>query len=505
MDVAHASIADPAPDPIVSGASSDTAAAARLAPLGVKFKFFYGAGALVEGTTTAALTYFLLFYLTTVCGLSGTAAGTALLVGLLIDAVADPFIGLMSDNTRSRLGRRYPYLLFGIVPLAIAFALLFSIPASLGGFGLLAYATLCAMAVRIGQSIYNLPYVAVGAEVSDDYQERSSIVAYRISFTMLGTFAAIALGLGIFMAGPSGLNDRGAYIPFAWTCAALVTVGGLSAAFATRGVAHRLHEATPGDGPIFNSFARELRDVFRNRSFMAIFGAVLAFFIAQGMAGALAIHLNRYFWQLSTDAVQMILIGATLGPFLGAPLAALLSRRIDKKALAIASFLLFIVAQFWPPVARIAGLMPFTGDALAGILFVNAIAGGVGLIGAAIGGQSMMADAADEHEHRFGVRREGLFFSGFSLAGKAATGLGGFLAGVALDIISFPTGAGAAEHLSADLIRNLGLVAGPLPAVITLIAPLALAGYTLTRERHAAILADLNDRRRTAAGSDGRE
>lgn len=83
----------------------------------------------------------------------------------------------------------------------------------------------------------------------------------------------------------------------------------------------------------------------------------------------------------------------------------------DKKTLAIASFLLFVVAQFWPPVARIAGLMPFTGGALTGILFVNAIAVGVGLIEAAIGGQSMMADAADEHEHRFGVRREGLLLA----------------------------------------------------------------------------------------------
>jgi GPH family glycoside/pentoside/hexuronide:cation symporter len=274
-------------------------AAARRRPLGLRFKFFYGAGALVEGTTTAALTYFLLFYLTSVCGLSGTAAGTALLVGLLIDAVADPLIGLVSDNTRSRLGRRLPYLLFGTVPLAIAFALLFSIPASLEGAALIGYATVCAMAVRIGQSVYNLPYVAVGAEVSDDYQERSSIVAYRISFTMLGTFAVIALGLGVFMTGSTGLSDRAAYIPFAWSCAAIIAIGGFAGAYATRGAGERLHASAQGEGPLLGGFARELRDVFRNRSFVVIFVAVLAFFVAQGMASALAIHLNRYFWMLS--------------------------------------------------------------------------------------------------------------------------------------------------------------------------------------------------------------
>lgn len=477
----------------------DASAAARRAPLGLGFKFFYGAGALVEGTITAALTYFLLFYLTSVCGMSGTAAGIALLIGLLVDAVADPLIGLMSDNLRSRLGRRLPFLLFGTIPLALAFGLLFSIPASLGGPALVLYATLCAMAVRIGQSVYNLPYVAVGAEVSDDYQERSSIVAYRISFTMLGTFAVIALGLGLFMARADGLKDRSAYVPFGWACAAIILVGGFSGAIATRRAAPRLHAATPGEGALLSSFTRELRDVFRNRSFVVIFVAVLAFFVGQGMAGALAIHLNSYFWRLSTEAVQLVLIGATLGPFLGAPLAALLSRWIDKKTLAIASFLVFIAAQLWPPVARIAGLLPFEGDALTTLLFINAFAGGAGLIGGAIGAQSMMADAADEHEHRFHVRREGLFFSGLSLAGKAATGLGGFLAGIALDAIGFQAGAEAGQQVATDFVRNLGLAAGPLPALITLIAPLALAGYRLTRERHTDMLAEIDQRRGKAA------
>jgi GPH family glycoside/pentoside/hexuronide:cation symporter len=120
------------------------------------------------------------------------------------------------------------------------------------------------------------------------------------------------------------------------------------------------------------------------------------------------------------------------------------------------------------------------------------------LVGVAIGAQSMMADATDEHEHRFGVRREALFFSGLTLAVKAASGLGGFIAGVALDLIRFPAAAAAKGGdltLAPDVIRNLGLVAGPLPAAITLLAPLALLGYTLSRRRHAAIVADLAERR----------
>nr|WP_302054116.1 MFS transporter [Sphingomonas tagetis] len=462
----------------------------------------YGSGGMIDGITAGSLTYFLLFYLTTVCGLSGTAAGTTLLVGLLIDAVADPLIGLISDNTRSKWGRRYPYLLYGSVPLALLFGLLFSIPSWLSGTGLLLYAGLIAMLLRLCLSVFMLPHVAVGAEVTDDYVERSSIVSYRICFNMLGTFLAIGLGLGVFMAGTDGLLQRDAYVPFGWVCAALIAASGLTAAFATKTVLPRLHAPAPGIGATIPRFARELGEMFRNRSFVVLFVAVAAFFVAQGAAGALALYLNRYFWNLSTEAVQLVLVGATLGPFVGAPLTALLARIFEKKTLAIANFLAFVVTQAWPPLAHMAGVLDPADSLVVPILLFNAVCSGAALVGVAISGQSMMADATDEHEHRFGVRREALFFSGLTLAVKAASGVGGFIAGVALDVIQFPTAAaakGGELSLAPELIRNLGLVAGPLPATITLIAPLALLGYTLSRQRHMAILSDLAKRPAAAA------
>lgn len=476
-------------------------AIARAAPVGAKFKLLYGSGGVIDGITTAALTYFLLFYLTTVCGLSGTVAGTALLVGLLIDAVADPLIGLISDNTRSKYGRRLPFIFFSTIPLAVLFGLIFSIPAWLSGTALLIYAGATAMALRVTISLFLLPFVAVGAEVTDDYVARSSIVTWRISFNMLGTFLAIGLGLGVFMAGKDGLLHRQAYVGFGWSCAALIALTGFAAAFATRQVAPRLHVVEQGEGAALGRFLRELSEVFRNRSFVILFGAVIAFFVAQGTAGALALYLNRYFWGLSSESVQLILIGATLGPFLGAPLTAMLARFFEKKTLAIAMFLIFILTQAWPPLARLAGLVTGPESSVIAILLVNALFGGAALVGVAICAQSMMADATDEHEHRFGVRREALFFSGLTLAVKAASGLGGFIAGVALDVIRFPTAAAAKGGdlaLAPDVIHRLGLVAGPLPALITLAAPIILFGYTLSRRRHADILSDLSTRRTSA-------
>jgi GPH family glycoside/pentoside/hexuronide:cation symporter len=470
----------------------------RHAPVGLKFKLLYGSGALVDGIITAALTYYLLFYLTAVCGLSGSFAGTALLIGLLVDALVEPAIGLLSDNTRSRMGRRLPFMVYGTLPVAVVFALLFSMPASVGHAPLLVYATFCSMAVRIGQSVFNIPYVAVGAEVTDDYSERSSITSYRVCYSMLGIFLAIGLGLGVFMAGPAGLLNRQAYVPFGWTCAALITVGGFGGALATRSVLPRLHVSDRAGGPVFRTFLFEIRDILRNRSFVVLFLAVLAFLVGQGMAAALAIYLYRYFWNLSTTTVQLVLLATTLGPFVGAPLTTLLGRHIEKKPLAIANFSIFVLCQFWPPLARIAGFLPGHGTAVITILILNALVAGAALIGGTIGAQSMMADATDEHEFLFGVRREGLFFSGLTLAAKAATGLGGFMAGVALDLIHFPTSIAAKSadlRLPAEVVRDLGLISGPLPAVITLFAPLALCAYALSQAKHSAILAELKRRR----------
>ncbi len=481
-------------------ATGDLPATGRHAPVGVRFKLTYGSGALIDGVVTAALTYFLLFYLTSVCGMSGTAAGTALLIGLLLDAAVDPLIGLVSDNLRSRLGRRLPLMIAGAGPLALCFALLFSIPAGLSGTPLLIYACVIGAMLRVSLSLFVLPFMAVGAEVTDDYQDRSSIVGYRILFTILGTLLGVVLGLGVFMSGAEGLRDRAAYLGFGWTVAALILSAALLASLATRSVLARLHSAQVSERSLVRRYVADFRDMFRNRTFVILFIASLAFFVGQGMAGALTLYVNRYFWMLSTAQVQLTFLGGAVGPLVGAPVTALLTRRFEKKHLAIANFLLFVLTQAWPPLARIAGLLPWSGSSIVLILIGNALVGGAALVGAAICAQSMMGDATDEHEHRFGVRREGLFFAGLTLAVKTASGLGGFLAGVALDLVHFPTGAAekaANLRLSSAVLRDLGIIGGPVPAAVTLLAVAALIFHTLSRARHAEMLAALGERRAT--------
>jgi GPH family glycoside/pentoside/hexuronide:cation symporter len=243
-----------------------------------------------------------------------------------------------------------------------------------------------------------------------------------------------------------------------------------------------------------------MTELSRNRSFLVLFATVLIYFLAYAANVSLALHAARYFWRLDSGAIQLILLSATLGPVLGGPLSAFALKHIEKRSLAIAAFLTIALCMAWPPLLQLYSPIKLAPSSAAILLFLNGLALGTAIMVGGIGFQSMLADTADEHELLFGVRREGLFFSGLTLAYKAAYGLGGLIAGVALDLIAFPASQ-AAQGASIDgaVLTKLALISGPLPAMIAAISPLFLFGYRLTRARHRQIIAELQARNAQAA------
>ena len=180
--------------------------AARSARLGLGALAVYGSGALVENVTTAAIGGLLFFYLNVICGLSGGLAGLALGLTLLVDASIDPVVGSISDNSRSRHGRRHPFMIASIVPIAVLLGLLFSIPHSLKGWSLFGYALAILLSLRVAVSLFTVPYMALGAELTDDYAERSRVVSGRVLFTVIGGIAAAFLMWGVFLKGPRAVT-----------------------------------------------------------------------------------------------------------------------------------------------------------------------------------------------------------------------------------------------------------------------------------------------------------
>ena len=486
--------------------ASAAAVGDRSAPLTLGVKVGYSAGQFVDGIVNNALSVFLLFYVTAVCGLPGALAGVALSMGIIIDAVMDPFIGTLSDGWRSRLGRRLPFMLAGLIPTAVAFVLIFLLPPGLGQGFLFAWLAVLSIMLRVSTSLFILPYAAVGAELSDNYAERSSVMTWRWGMGMIGAVIAVALGFGVFFGGHDGLSRRAAYPPFALVLAGIFLVGGLMAArtvYATRGRLHPPPKQTVGW--LGARVLREVFETFRNRSFRILFIGALLFFIALGTNASLGLHANTFFWHLTAPQTQLVTIALFAGLLCGAPLAGPFLARMEKATVLMVGMGGLLLAQGAPVLLRLLHLLPWVGEPLAWLLAGIMFLGGALMATAAIAFSSMMADAADEHEHLFGERREGLFFAAWAFASKASTGAGALIAGVVLQAIDFPTNlaerGGVSAVLPERMVDLLGLFYGPGAALFSLAAVLTTLLYRLDSKAHAAIMVDLVQRRSAVANA----
>lgn len=458
----------------------------------------YGVGGLAESVVAFGLGQLLLFYLTIVCGLSGSAAGFAMGAAVVVDAATQPFVGLLSDNSRSKHGRRHPFMVVGAIPLAVGFGLLYSIPTGVTGAPLFLFVLAALLAIRLAQAVFNVPYMALGAELSEDYQERSLVVASRLLCGSLGSALAIFLAYGVFMKGHAGQTHRDAYAPFAWTCVVVIVLGTGISILGTLRARDRLRATGPNQGTSFLQFLSELGKLIRNPSFRTLFCMALFFQVAWSAASALGLHANTYFWKLPTSQILSVNLLGVIGFLAGCVLAATIARFVSKRTTSMIGMGLIGICQLSLAPLRLAGVI-HQEDVLLSVT-LSTMLSQMGLSMTLVGYQSMMADAADEHEQLFGARRQGLYYAGTALAAFASSGIGAIIAGVSLDVIKFPHGIAklSAPVIPAETIRDLGLVYGPAMGLLTVVAIVVLFGYRLTKDGHAAIRVSLAQRREQA-------
>lgn len=464
----------------------------------IPIKLAYGPGQLVDGVSSTVIGTFLFFYYTAVLGLSGSLVGVAAAISLFTDAFVDPLIGSVSDNARSRWGRRIPFMTFGAPAVALALGMAFSPPAHAAPTVLFLWLTMASLSLRCFASVFNVPFIALGAELSEDYAERSSVVAYRWIFYILGLLATTLLGYRLFLAGPGGLLRAAGYPPLAWSTAAIVLLGGAVSVIGVRRFASRLPVSTRSTIAIHRRLLPELAEIFRNPSFRVLFAVSVLFWVAQGVANTLGLHLNTFVWKMTPPQISLTLFGYVFGLLVGVPLAPIMVHRFEKRTVLILGLMIICIVQGGLNGLRVLGIFTLTGAAVVGPLVINAIIGGIGATLATIAVGSMMADAADEHDYIFGTRREGLYFSGLGFAGKAATGLGALLAGLALDLIKFPKGVAAhpeAITVTPDTLAGLALAAGPFVALVSGVATGLMLLYRIDRARHEEVMRVLRERR----------
>jgi Na+/melibiose symporter-like transporter len=474
------------------GVSAGVAAAPRAEATGLSFrtKLFYGLGEAGEGVKTAALETFLFFYYVQVVGLSGSLTGLALFLALLFDGFSDPFVGVWSDRTRTRLGRRHPFLYAAPAPLAIALWFLFRPPA-LGQVELFVWLTGFAIAARFAMTLYFVPHMALGAELSRDFGERVAVGGYRVLFGYLGRIVALALAFSVFFADRPGFEngqlDPSAYPGFALAAGVLVIVFVIVSALGTQRAALRLPVGADTPKAERKGIAHALMLAMRLPSFRALFVALLIMYLYNGVQFALALHMNTYFWRLPPEQVQLVFYGNMLGFIVGIPLARPAAGRWDKKAAYMLGVAGSCICSSAPTILRLLDLAPANGDPalLPFLLAANVASGLLGSIPVVLAA-AMLADASDEFDLAYGGRAEGLFFGANAFCRKASLGLGGAVAGIVVDVIRFPAKAGPGG-VSPEALSRLGLTYGPVMLVVLFAGLSIMMPYNLTRARHAAI------------------
>ncbi len=459
----------------------------------------FGIGQLPEGIKSAAFGFFLLFYYNQVLGLSGTLSGVAIFIALLFDAVSDPMVGALSDATKSKWGRRHPYMYAAAIPFAASFYFLFAPPEGLTEMGLFWWLTIFSIATRTFMTFYSVPHMSLGAELTNDYDERTLLSSVRMVMQLLGMFAVLIGGPILFFAATdqyeNGQLNPDAYPPFALAGFFIMVLGVWASALGTHGQIKRLPQPGPEDRFSPTMMVNDMWRAFKIGSFAAVVSASIIAGMSQGMAQALIIYTATYFFELSPTELTFQFAGGVVGVVTGSMLTRPLSNVItEKRNLYIAGQVWYGLLTSYVIILRLLDWLPPNEDPIIAPLYiVSSMISGIGLGVAIPLTSSMIADVTDEHERRYGRRQEGIYYAAASFAGKAIGGSGAIFAGLIIDFAGIPQGADPAS-VPAEAVVKFGWALGPAILVMTAIAIACMSFYKITRAEHGRILTELTAR-----------
>jgi Na+/melibiose symporter-like transporter len=463
----------------------------------MRTKLAFGIGASGEAATNWIFNALTFFYYNQILGLSGTLTAAAVTVGIVSDALTDPLMGSISDRFRSRLGRRHPFMFAAPLPLVLCIYAIFNPPHVLETQGLFIWFMLFSVGMRVCLTLFAVPHLALGAELSDDYNERSKIMSYNNVFTYGGVIVMhIAVWFVIFPAFDNGRMEQVAYYPVVFFCCSLIMLCILTSAYQTRDRIPFL-KPIPAGLPAFSAaqLGREMWSAMRNRHYLFLLLGLFFLSVMIGTHETLGLYMATFYWELTDHQIGWLILNNVFGYAIGFIFTARLHDRFDKR---------------WTIVASAAGLSVFWSTAVTLRLFDLAPANtstelvlfiiGIGTFSSACGSilnisvMSALADIADEHELNTGRRQEGIFYSARTFFAKATNGIGHVVAGIALDIIEFPIGAKPGT-IEPEKIVALGIVDGPFAMLWGLLGACFYTGYRIDRAYHARIQRALASRR----------
>jgi glycoside/pentoside/hexuronide:cation symporter, GPH family len=453
-------------------------------------KIAYGMGAVV--TIVAVNSVVQLTNLVYVVGLGVSAVwiGYAQAFPRLWDALIDPFLGNISDNWRSRYGRRIPFLVVGGVLIGIAFWLLWTVPRDWSKEWMFGYFVVVSLFFYTVVPVYAIPHGALGLEMTDDYHEKTSLFAFA---SFVGNIGALTLPWVYFLAnrpffGGDIVNG------IKWVClgmSVVLTGAALWCALVCREGKARQASRQPRV-PIVESF----KTTYRNRTFVRLVAAfvllIVAFQLVMGFNNYIQIF---YLFDGDTEAASRIMaVNGTLWAVVGIAGAlpmAWISRRCGKRFTVLLAFALIIGGNLtkivcYNPAAPYLTTIPTICLSL-GMVFAFSLV------------NAMIADICDEDELATGLRREGIYFAVYNWWWKVAVSIATVLSGYLQRFIGFTEGTPTQTESTLFLLRAWEI---GLPPALCLISVSLLARYPLTEQRAYEVKALLDQRKAAATAAE---
>ena len=437
--------------------------------LPIRTKLFYGIGDVGNALVNSAVQFFLLIFYTDAALLAPAVVGSALLIGKIWDAINDPLFGWVSDRTGSkRFGKRRVYMIFGAIPLGISVMLLWFVPQGLQPVGVFLWVACTFLLFDTLWTVTNVPYYALTAELTDDYDERSSLTATRMSLAVPAYLVGAALTpvlVGLFATKRVGYSAVGVTYGIIAAAALLICAAGIRER-------KQVSESRAEDSPV-----KTFSQAFKNRPFVRL----LAAYLVLNLAFALVKTLMAYFltYQLNMEAQLPLVMGLLL------------------ICVVIAIYPWKIISERWNKGPAYALGMGIGGLAVAATfllphqptpwIYVIAVLAGFGFAANWVFPWSMVPDVVDVDRLESGEQRSGMYYGVWGLGTKASEALAIVASGWILTLFHYMPNVAQ----TSQTLLGIRLFFGLIPALAIALALPLLIWYPITRRTHNAVLTKL--------------
>ncbi len=446
-------------------------------------RILYGTGDIAHAIKTVTLGLFVLFFYTSVVGVPALWVGVASAVGVMWDALADPYIGYVSDRVDFGIGRRHSLMVLGAATMCLSLWALLSPPQGAPVALSFCWLLITLILTHSTSSLFLIPYYAMGAELSADYQERTEIAAVRGGMMLLGTMFAAGLSFVVFFPtkghGPDPKLEFAPYTKMGLTFGVAMSVVALVAIVGTwRQRSYLAARVRTTAAPALGAFLSNSFTTFRSRPFLILFICSALFFIGSVINTSLSLYFLKYNLRITAStALSAVQFSFYLGALVGIGVWLYVSRRVEKRWLCSLGMVACGIGMAAAPVLFGSGHLLGTGSSP--LLFLGYAV--VGLFGSVLFvlPASMIADIMDQDELRTGQRREGLFFGIFYFGQHVAAGISLLLSGALLDrFVGLMPGS---VTQSAETIGRIGLLFGAIPGLLAMVGGGLMLWYRLDR------------------------